>query len=54
MITKLRDLARRLRRDTSGLALIEFAWTMPIVLSIGCYGVEVANLALTWLKEQGY
>lgn len=40
----------RLFRDTSGLALIEFAWTMPIVLACGSYGVECANLALMNLR----
>ena len=37
---------RRLRRDRSGLALLEFAYTLPIVMGIGLYGVETANLAL--------
>ena len=36
--------------DRSGLALIEFAFTLPIVLGIGLYGLEVANLALTNLR----
>ena len=36
----------RLARDKSGLALLEFAFSMPIVLMIGLYGIETANLAL--------
>ncbi|ODU21487.1 MAG: hypothetical protein ABS87_06565 [Sphingomonas sp. SCN 67-18] len=40
----------RLRRDRSGLALIEFAFTMPIVFTIGMYGVEVGNLALANMR----
>lgn len=40
----------RLRRDTSGLALLEFALSMPIVLALGLYGIEISNLALTNLK----
>ncbi|WP_010163616.1 TadE/TadG family type IV pilus assembly protein [Sphingomonas sp. PAMC 26617] len=40
----------RLRGDTSGLALLEFALSMPIVLALGLYGVEISNLALTNLK----
>lgn len=41
---------RRLLRDTSGVAMLEFAWTMPVVLAIGCYGIEVANLAMLNLR----
>ena len=41
---------RKLRRDTSGVALIEFAFSMPIVLGIGCWGIETANLALANLR----
>ncbi len=37
---------RRLRRDQQGLALIEFALSLPIFMGIGMYGTEVANLAL--------
>ncbi len=36
----------RVARDKSGLALLEFAFAMPIVLMIGLYGIETANLAL--------
>ena len=42
--------ARRLRRDRRGLALIEFAYTMPIVFGIGMYGVEVASRALANMR----
>lgn len=42
--------ARRLWRNRSGVALIEFAFSLPIVLGIGMYGVETANLALTNLR----
>ena len=41
---------RRLRSDTSGLALIEFALTLPIFIGLGFYGVEVSNLAITQMK----
>lgn len=43
-------LARRLRSDTSGLALIEFAFALPILLAIGFGGMEVASLALANLR----
>ncbi|CAN5345120.1 hypothetical protein BH10PSE15_BH10PSE15_00900 [soil metagenome] len=45
-LRRLRDVLGRLRRDRSGLAMLEFAFTAPIVLGIGCYGTEMANLAL--------
>ena len=47
---KSRSLGRRLKRDTSGLALIEFAYTLPIFLGLGFYGIEVSNLAITQMK----
>ncbi|MES2095426.1 MAG: histidine kinase [Pseudomonadota bacterium] len=56
-MTNLRQIAARLRtgssrlaRDKSGLALLEFAFGMPLVLMIGLYGLETANLALVNLK----
>ena len=49
-IARLSRLARRLRGDRSGLALLEFAFSLPLVLSIGLYGVELSNLALANLR----
>lgn len=43
-------LLRKLRQDTSGLALIEFAFSLPIFMGLGFYGTEVANLAITQMK----
>ncbi|PXW71586.1 hypothetical protein C7451_11230 [Blastomonas natatoria] len=48
--TRMRKLARKLRRDQSGLALIEFAFSLPIFIGLGFYGVEIANLAITQMK----
>lgn len=36
----------RLRRSRSGVAMLEFGFSLPIVLGIGAYGLEYANLAL--------
>lgn len=47
---RVRGLARRLKQDRSGLALIEFAFSLPIFMGLGFYGVEVANLAITQMK----
>lgn len=50
LLARTRSVARRLRRDRSGLALIEFAFSLPIFMGLGFYGVEVANLAITQMK----
>ena len=49
-MTMLHSLFSRLRRDTSGVAMLEFAFSMPIVLSLGLLGVETSNYALMHLK----
>jgi hypothetical protein len=49
-LRRLRRLAARLRRDTGGLALIEFAFAAPIMLTLGMYGLEAANLALVNMR----
>ncbi|MES2289370.1 MAG: hypothetical protein V4530_06500 [Pseudomonadota bacterium] len=50
MILRTRNLLKRLRRDQSGLAFIEFAYSLPVVLGIGLGGIEVANLAVTRMR----
>lgn len=45
MMTKFRHLLARLRSDTSGIAMIEFAYSLPVLLALGGYGMEAANLA---------
>ncbi|MEG3162574.1 TadE/TadG family type IV pilus assembly protein [Sphingomonas sp. LB2R24] len=45
-----RKFALRFYRDRAGLALIEFALSAPIVLLVGCYGVELANLAIVHMR----
>lgn len=49
-LSSLARTPRRLARDTSGLAMLEFAFSAPIVLMIGLYGIETANQALANLK----
>jgi Flp pilus assembly protein TadG len=41
---------RSLARDRSGLALLEFAFALPIVLGLGAYGLEISNLAMLNLR----
>ncbi len=45
-----RLLLRRLRRDERGLALIEFAFSLPVLLILGMAGLESANLALAHMR----
>lgn len=48
----LRTARRRLglSRDKSGVAMMEFAFTLPLVLYLSLYGMEVANLALANMR----
>ena len=53
--SRLAQFANRIRnasiiKDTSGLALIEFAYTAPIMLGIGLTGMETAHLAVAHLQ----
>ena len=50
ILAHIRSLANKLRRDTSGLALIEFAYSLPLLLGLSCYGLELTNLANANLK----
>jgi hypothetical protein len=49
-LVRLRRFAARLRRDASGLALIEFAFAAPLMVILGTYGLEAANLALVNMR----
>ena len=53
-VAAVRAALRRLRDDTGGLALLEFAFTLPLVLAIGGWGVELSNLALSNLRVSQY
>ena len=44
------DLLSRLRRNTAGVAMTEFALTFPFILGIGLMGAEVANRVLVQMK----
>ncbi len=47
---RLRALATRLREDCSGLAMIEFAYSLPLLIGLTGYGLELTNLANSNLK----
>lgn len=48
--SRVRSLTRRLSGDTSGLALIEFAFAAPLVLGMGMLGTDTAYLVITHLQ----
>jgi hypothetical protein len=41
---------RRLKSDSNGVAMIEFAFSLPILLALTFGGLETANFALTHLR----
>ncbi|MHA7818387.1 MAG: TadE/TadG family type IV pilus assembly protein [Erythrobacter sp.] len=41
---------RELRRDTSAVAMVEFAFAAPIVLGLGLLGTETANFTIMHMK----
>jgi Flp pilus assembly protein TadG len=43
-------LLSRIRENESGVALIEFAYSMPILMLLGFTGVELANLAIASMR----
>lgn len=47
---RLRGFATSVRRCDSGVAVIEFAMSIPVVLTIGLMGLEVANYAIAHLR----
>lgn len=50
MTTPLPRFLQRLRRDDRGLALIEFAFSLPVLVVMCMAGLECANLALAHLR----
>ena len=47
---RLGRFARRLARHKSGTAMMEFALSLPLVLPLGLFGIEMSNYALAELK----
>jgi len=47
---RYRDLFRVWRRDRRGVAMMEFALSLPIVLPIGLYAVELSNFGIQQLR----
>ena len=49
-LERIRTAVRSLRDCTSGLALTEFAFSLPVLLTLGLFGLETANLAMAHLR----
>lgn len=49
-VRKPLDFSRRLRRNDSGVAFVEFAFTAPIVLGLGLMGTETAHYVVTHMQ----
>ncbi|MBT2133667.1 pilus assembly protein [Croceibacterium sp. LX-88] len=47
---RLPALLSRLKGDRSGVALIEFAFSLPLLMALGFTGVEVAGLAIANMR----
>ncbi len=50
LTAKARRLARKLAGDTSGLALVEFAFAAPLLLGMGMLGTDTAYLVITHMQ----
>jgi hypothetical protein len=50
MIARLTRFAASLRDCSSGLALTEFAFALPILLTLSLFGIETANYAMAHLR----
>lgn len=48
--SRLLHRARRLRGDESGLALIEFAYSLPVLMILSMGGLEIANLSMAHMR----
>lgn len=44
------EILRRLRRADSGVALVEFAFSFPVLLAFGLGGIELAHYSVTHMR----
>lgn len=49
-LPRIRRFARRLNQDERGLAMIEFAVSLPVLLSLGLTGLEMAHYGVANLR----
>lgn len=50
MMTTIIHFSRFLRRDDRGVAMVEFAFSLPVLLVLSMAGLECANLALAHMR----
>lgn len=50
MRRNLKSLLARGRADQSGVALIEFAFVIPVLMVLGMYGIEIANMSMVHMR----
>jgi hypothetical protein len=50
LLSSSRALLSRLRHDESGVQLVEFAFALPVLLTIGLAGVEVGNFSIASIR----
>ena len=50
VFSKIANSSKRLRADTSGLAMVEFALSLPVFLTLSFGGIETANYTLSNLR----
>lgn len=50
ILSSIRPAVLRLRDDTRALAMLEFAFATPLVLTVGLFALEAANLALANMR----
>jgi Flp pilus assembly protein TadG len=47
---RFQALLSRLARSRSGVAYVEFAYTVPVMIAVGCGGIEATNLAMAHMQ----
>lgn len=50
LLNRLRAESSRLAKDTSGVALIELAYTTPFLMMLTMGGIEIANYSITHMR----
>lgn len=48
--TRLRRVLRRLRRDESAFSAVEFGLVLPLVVTLGLYGLEIAWMRVSFMQ----